>query len=139
MFGGAMRQAGIVAAGALWALENNVARLAEDHENARLLAKGLAEIDGVEIDPESVETNIVIFEVADARGLVEKLAARGIELHSHGPLVRAVTHLGVDRAGVERAIGTVEETLTACTASCPHSQPRARPSEAHPAPDRRCS
>ena len=68
MFGGAMRQAGIVAAGALWALEHNVDRLAEDHANARALAEGLAAIDGVSIDPATVETNIVIFEVADPAG-----------------------------------------------------------------------
>ncbi len=104
MLGGAMRQAGIVAAGALWALEHNVERLAEDHENARLLAEGLAEIDGVSIDPATVETNIVIFEVADAAGLVEKLAAAGIELRHRGREVRAVTHLDVDRPGVERAL-----------------------------------
>ncbi len=59
MLGGAMRQAGIVAAGALWALDHNVERLAEDHANARALAEGLAEIDGVAIDPATVETNIV--------------------------------------------------------------------------------
>jgi threonine aldolase len=110
MFGGAMRQAGIVAAGALWALEHNVERLAEDHENARRLAEGLAEIDGVSIDPATVETNIVIFEVADAARLVTELAAVGIELRHRGPLVRAVTHLDVDQAGIERTlleIGTV--------------------------------
>ena len=69
MTGGAMRQAGIVAAGCLYALDNHVERLAEDHENARHLAEGLAEIDGIEIDPATVETNIVIFEVEDAPGL----------------------------------------------------------------------
>jgi threonine aldolase len=111
MFGGAMRQAGIVAAGALWALRHNVERLAEDHENARLLAAGLAEIDAVTIDPESVETNIVVFAVPDARALVDSAAAAGVELVCMGSLVRAVTHLDVDRAGVERAIGVIEDAL----------------------------
>lgn len=111
MFGGAMRQAGVVAAAALWALEHNVERLTEDHEHARLLADGLAEIDGVAIDPASVETNIVIFEVADAAGLVEQLAAAGIELRHRGPRVRAVTHLDVDRAGIERTLREIGRAL----------------------------
>jgi threonine aldolase len=111
MFGGAMRQAGIVAAGALWALEHNVERLAEDHENARLLAAGLAGIDGVSIDPATVETNIVIFEVADAARLVAELAAVGIELRHRGPRVRAVTHLDVDRAGIERTLTEIGAAL----------------------------
>jgi threonine aldolase len=111
MFGGAMRQAGIVAAGALWALEHNVERLAEDHENARLLAAGLAELDGVSIDPATVETNIVIFEVADAARLVGELAAAGIELRHRGPLIRAVTHLDVDRAGIERTVTEIGKAL----------------------------
>src|ERR671934_2962934 len=60
MWGGAMRQSGIIAAAGLYALDHHVERLAEDHENARVLAEGLAEIEGVTIDPERVETNIVI-------------------------------------------------------------------------------
>lgn len=111
MFGGAMRQAGIVAAGALWALEHNVERLAEDHENALLLAKGLAEIEGVSIDPKTVETNIVVFEVEDAAGLVERLASVGVEVRHNGSQVRAVTHLDVDRQGVERALLEIQAAL----------------------------
>jgi threonine aldolase len=111
MFGGAMRQAGIVAAGALWALDHNVERLTEDHENARLLAEGLAEIDGVAIDPSTVETNIVIFEAADAPRLVEQLAAEGIEVRNRGSRIRAITHLDVDRAGIERTLVEVRRAL----------------------------
>lgn len=111
MFGGAMRQAGIVAAGALWALDHNVERLAEDHQNARLLAAGLAEIDGVSIDPATVETNIVIFEVADAAALVARLAEAGIEVRARGSRIRAVTHLDVDRAGVERTLAEIRAAL----------------------------
>jgi threonine aldolase len=111
MLGGAMRQAGIVAAGALWALDHNVERLAEDHANARLLAAGLAEIDGVSIDPAQVETNIVVFDVAEPAALVEALAADGIEMGAFGPQVRAVTHLDVDRAGIERALAAVAAAL----------------------------
>ncbi len=111
MLGGAMRQAGIVAAGALWALDNNVERLAEDHANARALAAGLAGIDGVAIDPATVETNLVYFEVADPARLVERLAADGIETSVLGDRVRAVTHLDVDRDGVERAVRAVAASL----------------------------
>ena len=112
MLGGAMRQAGIVAAGALWALDHNVERLAEDHANARLLAEGLAAVDGVELDPAAVETNIVIFGVADPAALVEALAADGVEMVAFGPNVRAVTHLDVDRTGVERAVEAVAAALS---------------------------
>ena len=105
MMGGALRQAGIAAAAGLYALDHHVDRLAEDHENARALAEGLAEIDGVRIDPSGVETNIVIFGVDDAPRVVEVLADRGVEMTVFGAgRVRAVTHLDVDRAGVERAL-----------------------------------
>ena len=112
MFGGAMRQAGIVAAGALWALDNNVERLAEDHANARALAEALAEIDGVGIDPETVETNLVYFEVAEPDRLVAELAAEGIEVVNLGGRIRAVTHLDVTRAEVERAASAIARLLT---------------------------
>ena len=79
-------------------------RLSEDHENARHLAEGLAQIDGIELDPATVETNIVIFEVDDAPGFVERIADR-VELQALGPKrVRAVTHLDVDRDGIDRAL-----------------------------------
>jgi len=111
MFGGSMRQAGIVAAGALYGLDHNVERLAEDHENARLLAELLAEIEGVAIAPEEVESNLVFFEVADGDALIAGLAAAGVEMSNEGPRVRAVTHLDVDREGVERAAEAVASVL----------------------------
>lgn len=111
MYGGAMRQAGIVAAGALYALEHNVQRLAEDHANARALAAGLAAIDGVAIDPATVETNIVIFEVPDPAALLAGLAARGIELSGFGARLRAVTHLDVDAAAIDRTLAAVRELV----------------------------
>jgi threonine aldolase len=111
--GGAMRQAGVIAAACLHALDNHVERLAEDHENARVLAEGLAELPGVEIEPATVETNIVVFAVEDALELTGRLHDAAIEV---GPLdarrVRAVTHLDVDRAGVERALEAIAATLT---------------------------
>ena len=111
MLGGSMRQAGIVAAGARYGLQHNVERLAEDHANAKFLAEGLAEIPGVEIDPSTVETNIVIFDVPDAGALHDKLAANGVEVSLLEGRVRAVTHLDVDRAGVEKALAAVKDAL----------------------------
>jgi threonine aldolase len=105
MMGGAMRQAGIVAAGALYALDHHVERLAIDHSNARLLAEGLAELEGVSIDLASVETNIVIFEVEDAYTTCGALWEAGVMLGPIDPRhIRAVTHLDVERSGVERAL-----------------------------------
>jgi threonine aldolase len=105
MMGGAMRQAGIVAAGCLHALDHHVDRLAEDHANARVLAEGLAELPGVTLDPANVETNIVVFEIDDAPEFVERLLERGVAMSQFGTrTVRAVTHLDVSRADVEAAI-----------------------------------
>ena len=98
MFGGGMRQVGIIAAGALYALENHRERLANDHAMAQALAAGLAEIKGITIDPASVETNLVFFDVAGDRAddLVDALAAEGIAMLATGPgRLRAVLNLGV--------------------------------------------
>jgi threonine aldolase len=105
--GGSFRQSGIVAAGCLYALDNNVERLAEDHENARVLADGLAELGCEVVEP---ETNIVVFAAPD--GFVDAMAERGVEL-SDTPdgRVRAVTHLDVDRAAVERALVEAKAVL----------------------------
>jgi threonine aldolase len=112
MLGGALRQAGIVAAAGLYALDHHVERLAEDHANARALADGLAEIEGVEIDADAVETNIVIFDVPDAPALAARLADAGIEMSHFGPTrMRAVTHLDVDADGIDRALVAVRAAL----------------------------
>jgi threonine aldolase len=112
MMGGALRQAGIVAAAGLYALRNNVERLAEDHENARVLAEGLAELPGARIDASKVDTNIVIFEVDEPDAVVAGLAERDIEIRQMGPgRIRAVTHLDVDRAGIDRALVALSELL----------------------------
>jgi threonine aldolase len=112
MMGGALRQAGIVAAAALYALDHNVDRLAEDHANARALAEGLAELPGVALDPATVDTNIVIFELDDAPARAAELAAEGVDIGALGPRrMRAVTHLDVDRAGVERALAAFRRVL----------------------------
>ncbi len=112
MWGGAMRQAGIVAAGALYALDHHVQRLADDHALAARLAAELAAVPGVALDPAEVTTNIVVFEVADAPALVAALAQAGVKMGALGPrTVRAVTHLDVDAAGVERAVAAVGAAL----------------------------
>ncbi|MDA0142359.1 threonine aldolase family protein [Solirubrobacter deserti] len=109
MLGGALRQAGIVAAGALYALDHHVDRLAEDHARARRLAEGLAALPGVTIDPSTVETNIVIFEHDDPGGLCAKLEAHEVRMGAVGPRqVRAVTHLDVDDDGIQRALDALE-------------------------------
>ena len=102
--GGGMRQAGIVAAAGLYALRENVERLADDHERARRLAEAVAERwDGV-LDPASVRTNIVIFRHPDTAALVEHLRAEGVLAGTVAPgMVRLVTHLDVVDDGVERA------------------------------------
>ena len=112
MWGGAMRQAGILAAAGLYALDHNVERLAEDHANARALAEGLAEIPGVTIDPATVEINIVFFEVDDPDSLHRSLSEAGVEMSRFGPRrIRAVTHLDVDRDGIDRALDAVRLAL----------------------------
>ena len=111
MLGGAFRQSGIVAAGCLYALEHHVSRLADDHENAAVLARGLAGLPGVELDPATVETNIVIFSVEGAPGLVRRVADR-VELQAFDQhRVRAVTHLDVSRTDVERALDVLGAEL----------------------------
>jgi threonine aldolase len=104
MFGGALRQSGILAAACLYALDNNVERLAVDHENARLLAEGLAAIPGVSLDPSSIETNIVIFSVEDAPALVARVAPEIEVMALDERRIRAVTHLDVDRRQIEVAL-----------------------------------
>jgi threonine aldolase len=112
MMGGALRQAGIVAAAGLYALDHNVERLSEDHENARVLAEGLAELPGASLDVSKVETNIVIFEVDDAVKRWTELAEAGVEVTPVGPQrLRAVTHLDVDRADMDRALEAFRTVL----------------------------
>jgi threonine aldolase len=112
MLGGAMRQSGIIAAAGLHALDHHVDRLAEDHARARRLAEGLAELPGVELDPAMVDTNIVIFAVPDAAAFCSALAADDVAMSQFGARrVRAVTHLDVDDAGVERALAAASRAL----------------------------
>lgn len=114
MFGGGMRQAGIIAAGALYALHHHRDRLMEDHLNAQRLAIGLQGIKGIVIEPETVETNIVNFAVPkmQAKDLVQDLAQRGIAVLATGPhKIRAVTHLMVNRHDIDQAIEAISGSL----------------------------
>jgi threonine aldolase len=110
MAGGAMRQAGILAAAGSYALANHVERLADDHANARLLATELLRGDDIELDLATVQTNIVVFRLVDRRGVpdaaafVEECRARDVWLNPFGPrVVRAVTHLEVSADQVRQA------------------------------------
>jgi threonine aldolase len=111
-WGGAMRQSGIIAAACEYALDHHIDRLAEDHANARRLATGVADIDGIAIDPAGVETNLVYFDVA-ATGLsavkfAEALLAERVRVTPMGASrVRAVTHLDLDEAMIDRAIDAI--------------------------------
>ena len=114
--GGAMRQAGMAAAGCLHALDHHVDRLAEDHENARLLARGLAETPGLRV--ETPETNLVYIDTSDAGltadNLAERLLAEGVLISTMGThLARACTHLDVNRAGIDEAVAAVRRALRA--------------------------
>jgi len=113
-FGGGMRQAGIIAAGALYALEHHRARLAEDHANARVLAQGLARLPGLEIDPGTVETNIVMFRATayPACELAQHLDIAGVRVLAAGPdTIRAVTNLNVSAEDIATALETVARVL----------------------------
>jgi len=114
--GGAMRQNGIFGAAALYALDHHLQRLADDHANARRLADAIAGIAGLAIDPAAVETNLVYFDVTasqlDAEQVCAALLGRGVRMGAMGTrTIRAVTHLDVDRAGVDAAIAALREVM----------------------------
>lgn len=105
MLGGGMRQAGVLAAACLYALEHHVARLAEDHANAQQLAQGLAGLPGLELDPKRVQTNMVFASMAPGKvdGLTQHLKRAGIVILPN-PNLRLVTHLDVSRKDVDATI-----------------------------------
>jgi threonine aldolase len=115
VLGGAMRQVGIIAAGALYALEHHVQRLAEDHANARILAQAIRSTPGLKLDPESVDTNIVIFDIDPELGTATAFCARlrdeGVWMYPIAPQrIRAVTHLDVSRQQIEHASKVLQDT-----------------------------
>lgn len=116
LLGGGMRQVGVLAAAGLVALETMIDRLAEDHANARRLAEGLAEIPGLSVDLNTVQTNIVGCDLTtpawNGPALVQAMSARGVKTNAMGPKrVRFVTHKDVDRAGVDQALQVIAGLL----------------------------
>ena len=115
LLGGGMRQAGVVAAAGLVALEETPARLHEDHANARRLAEGLADLPGVKIDPARVATNIVLFDVAGtgltADHICARLGDRGVLASGFGSSIRMVTHYDVSRDDIETALRALREVI----------------------------
>ena len=117
-FGGAMRQSGIIAAGGIYALENHVERLADDHANARRLAQDLSQIPGIEIDPDKIDTNMVFFDVREtglgAPEISSRVLEQGVRIGAINPTtMRAVTHIDVDEEGVRLAGAAVRKALNA--------------------------
>ena len=121
MLGGGMRQSGILAAGALWALDHNMERIKDDHDNARRLAERLGEIPGLIVDLDQIRSNIVMADLSDALpsaaevvGLLEK---QGVRVLPFGPRrLRFVTHLDVDRAACEQAAARLAAVLSSAAA-----------------------
>jgi len=117
IYGGGMRQAGIIAAAGIYALEHNLERLADDHTRARVLANGLAALPGLDVDLSKVQTNMVFAGTREsgvpAAELMDRLAEQGVLALDEAPWsIRFVTHLDLDDADIEQAIGAVERALT---------------------------
>ncbi len=118
MFGGGMRQAGVIAAAAIYALDHNVERLAEDHKNAKRLAKALSEMNHVRVDVDMVETNIVYFDIDEkfgtAKQVCDRLQAEGVWMIGvSAQRVRAVTHMDVSDAAIDKAIVVLARLFSA--------------------------
>ena len=116
VLGGGMRQSGIIAAAGITALEQMVDRLAEDHENAKRLAEGIAHIQGLYIELNRIQTNIVYSDMADeqfdAGKLVKQLADRGIKILQVGPRrIRAVTHYGISAEDIDLALAAMSQVM----------------------------
>ena len=117
LLGGGMRQAGVLAAAGLVALSEIPPRLAEDHANARLLAEGLVQLDGVRVDPERVVTNIVIFDVSGTGRAAAEICERLQQEHrvlasGFGSAIRMVTHYDVSRADIDRALAALRTVIS---------------------------
>jgi threonine aldolase len=113
-----LRQAGIVAAAANYALDHHIERLQHDHDNARLLAESIAQVDGLQIDLATVESNLVFFEIDGSAGttgqLVQALDVRGVKVLAVGERrIRACTHLDITQSDAERAAEAIRACLEA--------------------------
>jgi len=116
LFGGGMRQAGILAAACIHAMDHHVERLAEDHKNAQIIAGALADIPGCHLEPTEVDTNLVWFrierEVGNAKDIAASLKQQGVLVHAAGPQkIRACTHLDVSKAQAERVAEALRKVI----------------------------
>jgi len=115
--GGGMRQAGVLAAAAIVGLNEMVDRLADDHANAKALAEGIAEIDGLTTDPAVAESNIIVFDVdsdGPAQDVADAFTAQGVKVNAMGPkTIRAVTHYGVERDDITHSLGVMRDVMAA--------------------------
>ena len=114
--GGGMRQCGIIAAAGIEALENMAERLADDHANAKKLAEGIAQIEGLNVEIERVQTNLVFFDLVggpiNAEQLVKRLDERGVRILRLAPArMRAVTHYGIEAEDIETALAALDEVM----------------------------
>ena len=120
LFGGGMRQAGVAAAAALYAVDHHVERLADDHRNAQVIAQAVADTPGLRLTPPEVETNLIWLDVDPELGTAKDVAAalkqRGVVVHTPGPqTIRACTHLDVSAAQAERAAETIRQAVPRLT------------------------
>lgn len=129
LFGGALRQAGMMAAAAIYAMEHHIERLREDHDNARTFAEAIAKIEGIRINPDDVESNLVFFEIEPELGTSSQLSAKlleqGVRINPAGSRMRACTHLDVDRNQVLKAAATVRSCLIEGIANAKSTRPAA--------------
>ena len=111
MLGAGMRQVGVIAAAGIYALDNMIERLTEDHENAKKLAEGLAEIDGISVDPDAIHSNIVYFNIPPGSGaaIASNLKARGILVNAGDPVMRMVTHYGISSEDIDYTLVALQE------------------------------
>jgi threonine aldolase len=116
MFGGGMRQVGIIASAALFALETNYKRLQDDHDRAKKLASGLTQIEGIHINPQDIQTNIVIFRIEKPQAkFLQKMADMGVLMVAFGKdLVRAVVHLDIAEEDISIAVSVVAQAIKEC-------------------------
>lgn len=126
LMGGALRQAGIVAAAAIYALENHIERMADDHAHARAFAEAIADVPGIQLDPRDVESNLVFFQIdpqlGDAMQLSAALREHGVRIGGMGPqTLRACTHLDVSRDQVLQAAAVVRKCVAAGFSQYPKS------------------
>ena len=116
MLGGAMRQSGILAAAGVYAMENNIGRLKDDHANAKLIAQELGKISGLQVDTPNPETNIVFFRVTDGRmtnaDFVNRALEKGVRFSGLATGNRAVTHLDISRDNIIQAAKVAREVMS---------------------------